>query len=118
MTRTVFYKDCPANWQQFTGSCARPRTWSPRLKPGMLSREADAAPGRIEAAGHGEHFGHGLGHGVGIEVHEGPRLAAPSEQTLAAGNVVTNEPGICTCLATAGSALRTSCSSPPRAART
>jgi len=49
----------------------------------------------IEDAGHGEHFGHGLGHGVGIEVHEGPRLSRlRSEAPLRAGNVVTIEPGV------------------------
>jgi Xaa-Pro aminopeptidase len=48
----------------------------------------------IQAAGHGEHFGHGLGHGVGLEVHEAPRVSPRSEDVLAAGEVVTIEPGV------------------------
>jgi Xaa-Pro aminopeptidase len=48
----------------------------------------------IDAAGFAEEFGHGLGHGVGLEVHEGPRLAKSAEGDLAAGNVVTVEPGV------------------------
>jgi Xaa-Pro aminopeptidase len=96
MTRTVFYKDCPAPWEQVYGIVREAKDMvTAQLKPGMLGREADAiARGHIAEAGHSEHFGHGLGHGVGIEVHEGPRLAAPSEQKLSASNVVTNEPGI------------------------
>ena len=65
------------------------------VRPGPQGREIDAvARDIIEAAGHGEHFGHGLGHGVGLEVHEGPRLARSGEAALAAGNVVTVEPGV------------------------
>jgi Xaa-Pro aminopeptidase len=48
----------------------------------------------IDAAGHGDRFGHGLGHGVGLEVHEGPRLSLRSDDVLAPGEVVTVEPGI------------------------
>ena len=65
------------------------------LRPGLSGREADAVARKlIEAAGQGERFGHGLGHGVGIEVHEAPRLAASSEDHVRAGNVVTVEPGV------------------------
>jgi Xaa-Pro aminopeptidase len=65
------------------------------VRAGAGGREVDAvARDIITAAGHGEHFGHGLGHGVGAEIHEGPRLSQRSEATLAAGQVVTVEPGV------------------------
>ena len=48
----------------------------------------------IEAAGHGERFGHGLGHGVGLQVHESPRVSQRSEDVLGVDEVVTIEPGI------------------------
>jgi Xaa-Pro aminopeptidase len=65
------------------------------LRAGAGGREVDAvARGLIEEGGYGEQFGHGLGHGVGIEVHEGPRLTRRSDDELVAGNVVTVEPGI------------------------
>jgi Xaa-Pro aminopeptidase len=66
------------------------------VKAGPSGREVDAiAREVIEQAGHGEEFGHGLGHGVGMEIHEGPRLSrTASEEPLRAGNVVTVEPGV------------------------
>ena len=65
------------------------------VKAGAAGRAVDAvARSAIQAAGHGEHFGHGLGHGVGLEVHEAPRLAQRSDAVLLAGNVVTVEPGV------------------------
>jgi Xaa-Pro aminopeptidase len=65
------------------------------VRPGPTGREVDAvARDLIAGAGHGEHFGHGLGHGVGLEIHEAPRLSRTGEAALAPGNVVTVEPGI------------------------
>jgi Xaa-Pro aminopeptidase len=65
------------------------------IAPGVTGQQADAAARTvIDAAGHAEHFGHGLGHGVGLEVHEAPRLSKASSSTLAAGQVVTVEPGV------------------------
>jgi len=65
------------------------------VKAGAAGRELDAvARDLITDAGHGEHFGHGLGHGVGLQVHESPRLARTSVDVLRQGNVVTVEPGV------------------------
>jgi len=66
------------------------------VQAGPNGREVDAiARAVIDAAGEGEHFGHGLGHGVGLEVHEGPRLSKTAgDEPLRAGNVVTVEPGV------------------------
>src|SRR5262245_37463856 len=65
------------------------------IRPGATGSEVDAvAREMISEAGHGDQFGHGLGHGVGLELHEAPRLATTSEDELSGGNVVTVEPGI------------------------
>ena len=65
------------------------------VRAGMGGKELDAvARDVISAAGHGDEFGHGLGHGVGIEIHEAPRLGKTSEDELVEGDVVTVEPGV------------------------
>lgn len=62
---------------------------------GKTGMEIDAAArGVIETAGLGEHFGHGLGHGVGLEVHELPRLSPLGREVVPSGAVVTIEPGV------------------------
>jgi Xaa-Pro aminopeptidase len=63
--------------------------------PGVTGRDADAvARGVIAAEGWAEEFGHGLGHGIGLEVHEAPTVRPESTDTLEPGNVVSCEPGI------------------------
>lgn len=65
------------------------------IRVGASGKEVDAVAREIiSEAGHGDHFGHGLGHGVGLEVHESPRLATTSKDELREGYAVTVEPGI------------------------
>jgi len=64
-------------------------------RAGAAAKDVDAVAREIiDAAGHEEHFGHGLGHGVGLQVHEAPRLGKTAEGELVAGNAVTVEPGV------------------------
>jgi Xaa-Pro aminopeptidase len=68
---------------------------SAQVRSAMTGRDADAlARDYIDRAGYGAQFGHSLGHGIGLEVHEAPRLARTAEGALAEGAVVTIEPGI------------------------
>lgn len=65
------------------------------LRPGVKGVDVDAVARKVIAeAGYGEYFVHGLGHGLGLEVHESPRLSRTSKDVLKAGDVVTVEPGI------------------------
>ena len=74
--------------------CAQKRGIS-AIGPGVSCGDADgAARDVIKQAGHGKEFSHGLGHGLGLEVHEGPRLGPRTPAKLSAGMVVTVEPGV------------------------
>lgn len=65
------------------------------IRPGIKGKEVDAvARNIIKEAGYGEYFGHGLGHSVGIEIHENPRFSTAEEKVIEAGMVITVEPGI------------------------
>jgi len=64
-------------------------------RPGLTGRQLDTiARNLINAGGYGEQFAHGLGHGVGLEVHEAPRVSSRSEDRMEPGMVITIEPGI------------------------
>lgn len=66
-----------------------------QIRPGMTSKEADAlARDVIEQAGQGDNFKHSLGHGVGLEIHEGPSLSRHKSEVIPVGSVVTIEPGV------------------------
>lgn len=65
------------------------------IRSGITCKDADAkARDVIAAKGYGDAFGHGTGHGVGVEIHERPNLSPLSKETLEVGDVVTVEPGI------------------------
>jgi Xaa-Pro aminopeptidase len=65
------------------------------VRPGVTANDVDAAArGYIERTGHAGRFGHGTGHGVGLQIHEAPRVGPRSEEVLRAGMVLTVEPGI------------------------
>jgi len=95
-TRTLVDGDpAPAKRRVYELVLAAQQAGLDAIHAGAGGRAVDAvARAVIAEAGYGERFGHGLGHGVGIEVHEPPRLSKRSDDTLLAGDVVTVEPGI------------------------
>jgi len=96
MTRTFAVATAPQHAKELYRVVWRAqRAGEAAVRAGARCQEVDSAARTVIAeAGYAEAFGHGLGHGVGIEVHETPRLAQGEEQQLACGNVVTVEPGI------------------------
>ena len=97
LTRTYVFGRMPETWFRdiYDLVLHAQRSALEAVRPGARCREVDAvARDIITLAGHGTHFGHGLGHGVGIEVHEGPRLRRDSNVLLEEGMIVTVEPGI------------------------
>ncbi|MDR7417495.1 MAG: Xaa-Pro peptidase family protein [Armatimonadota bacterium] len=95
-TRTVVTAPVTARHREIYGVVlAAQRAALAGLRPGLTGREADAlARDVIATAGHADAFGHSLGHGVGLAVHEGPTLSPREEAVLSPGAVVTVEPGV------------------------
>jgi Xaa-Pro aminopeptidase len=96
MTRT-FVLGPAADWQleiyQLVASAQQ--AGREALRPGARLCDVDGAARQVIAdAGYAEHFGHGLGHGVGLQIHEAPGINATAAGTLLAGSVVTVEPGV------------------------
>jgi len=96
MTRTVVLGPA-ADWQRevYAVVLEAQRLGREALRIGADVRDVDAAArDHIKAAGYGEHFGHGLGHGVGLQVHEAPTVSYLGAGTLAERMTVTVEPGV------------------------
>jgi Xaa-Pro aminopeptidase len=96
MTRTVVL-GTPAGWQRevYALVAAAQQAGIDAAVPGAGTADVDAvARDMIKAAGHGEHFGHGLGHGVGLEIHEAPHLGVARPGTLGDRVPITVEPGV------------------------
>lgn len=96
MTRT-FVLSPVAQWQLdvYDLVATAQRTGTEALAPGVSLADVDGASRQVIAdAGFAENFGHGLGHGVGLQIHEAPGISASSAGTLLAGSAVTVEPGV------------------------
>lgn len=97
MTRTLVLGEADDRFREIYDQVLRAHLAAEAgAKAGLSGKTIDAlARDSIAAAGHGDHFGHGTGHGIGLEVHEPPSVSLRSDDTpLAAGNVISIEPGI------------------------
>lgn len=96
LTRTIFVGEPDDRFRSVYNTVLRAQLHAEReVKAGMTGEEADAlARSVIGEAGHGDHFGHSLGHGVGLEVHEHPWVGPRASNVLGDGMVFTVEPGI------------------------
>ena len=96
MTRTIAFGEPDPKLREIHDLvAASQRAGIEAVRAGVSGRDADAASRKvIEDAGYGEAFSHSLGHGVGLEIHEGPTLRKQSDDVLPVGAVVTVEPGV------------------------
>jgi Xaa-Pro aminopeptidase len=96
LTRTVFLGEPDEQFRRIYDTVLTAQLMAEeRIEAGMTGEQAHAiAMTVIAEAGYGEYFGHGLGHGVGLDIHEAPRLGPRSQDVLEDGQVVTVEPGI------------------------
>lgn len=96
ITRTIAVGNPPQKLKDIYAICLEAQERGvTHIKPGLTGREADAiCRDYITEHGYGAHFGHSTGHGLGLEVHEFPRLSHQVEERLQPGMVVTVEPGI------------------------
>lgn len=96
LTRVLTTGTVPAKLQELHGVVLKAQLAGiAAIHPGAKLKDVDAAARKvIEEAGYGDFFGHGLGHGIGLHIHEEPRLSSIAEGELQPGNIVTVEPGI------------------------
>jgi Xaa-Pro aminopeptidase len=98
LTRTICLgdpQDADRFWNVYNTVLAAQQAAEAFARPGLTGAEVDlVARDYIRSAGYGEYFGHGLGHGVGLAIHEAPRFSRLYTAPLVEGNVVTVEPGI------------------------
>lgn len=97
MTRTYVFEESPGDWfdEIYAVTLEAQLRSLDAIEAGKTGKEIDGVARTIIGdAGYGEYFGHGVGHGVGVEIHEAPRLNAHSDTVLEPGMIVTVEPGI------------------------